>query len=596
MKRKTLAVLLSVLLVVSAVLVLTACNKEYTITFRNSNNAKMDELQTVKGKVEYTKKNLTADDRVFDGWYDSLTNNADGTQTYGKKVDLATTTFDKDTTLYAKWTLIGESVGYCLPGVINGVTDWDLVTVVETAARKLTHQEGTNVYTMTDLTLKQGDSFKVVSAVPAKTGEWAGQVKIEAGYSQATVKIAEGATLPDDVDGTDTEVLISAGDMNNISILRDMKVDIRFEYSDISEDCVVTVTIKEASGAPKAPISELGFIIVGSISSWNGPFAADGQYKDFIMTPDAAKVIYKATVSFNPGAFKIKVNESDWNRDNYGFAQLMGVTVDDTVILPDGVTKDDIFTDDGGNITTKYKMTAEIELDTENGIITINVTALEELTETHQMYIIGTIGGGNFDQVYGEKAVKLTKGENSTVWSGKITITEDDYGPDWTIAQGGLDAKCAAIKVKNNVDKLDYGIGENGKGNIFLLAGDYYVTYDEKDNSVKFEACAYYIVGTFVDAEDKNVNFTVKDGLTPKLTVSQDGLTATATLTVTDVSEKEGYTWLGEDGVFAVQAVYGTSLGVAQWFGGGNTKIAAAGTYTITLTIESGALSIVAAE
>ena len=81
MKRKTLAVLLSVLLVVSAVLVLTACNKEYTITFRNSNNAKMDELQTVKGKVEYTKKNLTADDRVFDGWYDSLTNNADGTQT-----------------------------------------------------------------------------------------------------------------------------------------------------------------------------------------------------------------------------------------------------------------------------------------------------------------------------------------------------------------------------------------------------------------------------------------------------------------------------------------------------------------------------------
>ncbi len=147
--------------------------------------------------------------------------------------------------MYAKWTLIGESVGYCLPGVINGVTDWDLVTVVETAARKLTHQEGTNVYTMTDLTLKQGDSFKVVSAVPAKTGEWAGQVKIEAGYSQATVKIAEGATLPDDVDGTDTEVLISAGDMNNISILRDMKVDIRFEYSDISDDCVVTVTIKK---------------------------------------------------------------------------------------------------------------------------------------------------------------------------------------------------------------------------------------------------------------------------------------------------------------------------------------------------------------
>ena len=155
------------------------------------------------------------------------------------------------------------------------------------------------------------------------------------------------------------------------------------------------------------------------------------------MTPDAAKVIYKATVSFNPGAFKIKVNESDWNRDNYGFAQLMGVTVDDTVILPDGVTKDDIFTDDGGNITTKYKMTAEIELDTENGIITINVTALEELTETHQMYIVGTIGGGNFDQVYGETAVKLTKGENSTVWSVKLLLPKTITVPIGQSLQAG---------------------------------------------------------------------------------------------------------------------------------------------------------------
>ena len=52
MKRKTLAILLSVLLVVSAVLVLAACSKEYTITFRDA-GIKKDEQTTVKGKVEY---------------------------------------------------------------------------------------------------------------------------------------------------------------------------------------------------------------------------------------------------------------------------------------------------------------------------------------------------------------------------------------------------------------------------------------------------------------------------------------------------------------------------------------------------------------
>lgn len=594
MKRKTLAILLAILLVVSAVTILVACSKEYTITFRNYNSAPMDKLTTVKGKVTYTKNNLTMDDRVFAGWYDAATG--------GNQINLETTVFKKDTTLYAHWTLIGESVGYCIPGVINGESNWDLITVVTDTDRKLAHQDGTNVYTMTDLVLKQGDSFKVVSAVPAATGEWAGNVKIEAGYSQMDVEIAQDATLPDDVDGSDTEVLIGAGDMNNISIKRNMTIDLRFEYGETSEDCVVKITIKEASGAALAPIEEVGYIIAGSVSSWNGPFAADGKYADYILTPDAEKVVYTGTNVriASGGMFKIKVNESIWDRGQAGFDQITSVTKSETAVLPEGVELDKIFVRESttsDNIKMDVpKCTAIINIayDTETNNITIEVVELEEQTVTHDMYLIGTFGGGSFDQAY-ETAIKLTKGEDSTVWAAKITITEEDYGPDWTTAQGGFGTVCAAIKVKNNINNADYGIGADGKGNVFLLAGDYYITYDETDNSVKYEPCAYYLVGTFVDGEDNNVSFTVQDGITPKMIVSEDGLTATATVTVTDVSDRNGYTWLGTD-AFAVQAVYGTSLGVAQWLGSGNTKIAAAGTYTVTLTIATGALEIVAAE
>lgn len=409
MKRKTLAILLSVLLVVSAVLVLTACQtKEYTVTFRNYNNSKLGEpVKTEKGKATFTRNDLlTADDRVFEGWYDSLNIGADGTMTYGTKVDLATATFTKDTTLYAKWTLIGESVGYCIPGVINGVTDWNLVTVVENAARKLTHQEGTNVYTMTNLTLKQGDSFKVVSAVPAETGNWAGNVKIEAGYSQLTVNVATDATLPEDYSG-DTEDLISNGDMNNIAILYDMVIDLRFEYAATSEDCVVTITVKEASGEALADISELGYMLAGDFSSWNGPFTADGQYKDYILTPDAEKVVYTLNnVSIPGGGFKIKVNETQWGRDDYGYAQLMNVTEGDELVLPEGVTINNVFKDSGGNIATDYILTANITLDTENRIISIEVLSLE-LDDLSGYIVTGPFTGDP--------------------WMGSISATDETY-------------------------------------------------------------------------------------------------------------------------------------------------------------------------
>lgn len=373
MKRKTLAILLAIALVVSAVTILAACSKEYKITFRNYNSAPMDKLTTVKGKVTYTKDNLTMDDRVFAGWYDAATG--------GNKVDLETTVFKKDTTLYAHWTLIGESVGYCIPGVINGKTNWDLTTVVTDTARKLAHQDGTNVYTMTDLVLKQGDSFKVVSAVPAATGDWAGNVKIEAGYSQMDVEIAQDATLPDDVDGSDTEVLIGAGDTNNIAILRNMKIDLRFEYGETSEDCVIKITIKEASGAALAPVEEVGYMIAGTFSTWNGPISSDDEtLAKFIMTPNADKTQYTVTGMEvkRRQAFTVKVNEGIWDRGAYRYS-VMDLTVADAVIIPDGKTQEDLFSASipDGNIVANYDVTVNVTFDAETKRVAVEVTAAD---------------------------------------------------------------------------------------------------------------------------------------------------------------------------------------------------------------------------
>ena len=222
------------------------------------------------------------------------------------------------------------------------------------------------------------------------------------------------------------------------------------------------------------------------------------------------------------------------------------------------------------------------------------VEKIEPMTVTHDMCIIGTHNEWSTDFA-ADSAYRLVESTDKKTWTGSFVVTEEMYA-DWTEgdADNTLGVKCAAIKLFNTVNG-DY-IGIEGK-NVFLTAGTYSIKYTVDGNKFEIAKCEYYLVGTFVDGEGNAVNFAVKNGVTPSLTV--EGNVATGTLVATDVTAMGDYTWIadqGKPGVFAIKVVYGSELGVANWYGdeanGGDNWYVAAGTYTVSFDIEAKTVTI----
>lgn len=220
------------------------------------------------------------------------------------------------------------------------------------------------------------------------------------------------------------------------------------------------------------------------------------------------------------------------------------------------------------------------------------VEALEPLKETHKMYLVGTLNAEDPStwQDPAENKMYLKKNEDGT-FSIFVTVTEANY-PTW----GGEKKDSAFVKVKNEIDGIDYGIGEKGKDNIALTEGTWCITYNPEGNVVKYAKCEYYVVGTFLDGTNQ-VNFAVKDGVTPKMTTADDGATYTATVTATDVTNS--YTWIKNEnkpGVFAIKVVFGCELGIKDWFADNDNKgdnfYLAAGEHTVTLTVNGGKVTV----
>ena len=222
------------------------------------------------------------------------------------------------------------------------------------------------------------------------------------------------------------------------------------------------------------------------------------------------------------------------------------------------------------------------------------VEKIEPMTVTHDMCIIGTHNEWSEDFAE-DSAYRLVESTDKATWTGSFVVTEEMYA-DWTKddAANPLGVKCAAIKLFNTVNG-DY-VGIDGK-NVFLTAGTYSIKYTVDGNKFEIAKCDYYLVGTFVDGEGKAVNFAVKNGVTPSLTVA-DGV-ATGTLVATDVTAMGDYTWIADQdkpGVFAIKVVYGSELGVANWYddeaNGGDNWYVAAGTYTVSFDIEAKTVTI----
>ena len=221
------------------------------------------------------------------------------------------------------------------------------------------------------------------------------------------------------------------------------------------------------------------------------------------------------------------------------------------------------------------------------------VEKVEPLTKTHDMYLVGTFN--EWKTTVEEGLIALAESEDKKSWTGTITITEAMLA-DWTTTDpdNTTGVKCAALKVFNLVNG-DW-IGYEGK-NLFLPLGTYSIKYDVETNSFEYAECAYYVVGTFVDGEGNAVNFSIKEGVTPSLVVAEG--VATGTFTAIDVTENSSYTWIasqGKPGVFAVKVVYGSELGIATWYSdaanNGDNWYVAAGTYSISLNIADGSVTI----
>lgn len=241
--------------------------------------------------------------------------------------------------------------------------------------------------------------------------------------------------------------------------------------------------------------------------------------------------------------------------------------------------------------------------DSENVLEWECVEKLEPLESQYDMYIVGTVTGDheNWHDDY-DDAVKMTRDpDHQELWRTYIDVTSDMF-PSWSAAENPEGLSSASIKIKNNVTGLDCGVqgesGTKGNANVFLTAGTWCITYEEGSDIVCYEKCNYYIVGTIRFGAD-NYNFVVGDGrVTPQMTTDNGGLTYTATISVPDMREVEGYTWLknektseDEPALFALKVAFGSSIGISKFYGVGETGtenlyLGVAGTYEITLDVE----------
>lgn len=211
------------------------------------------------------------------------------------------------------------------------------------------------------------------------------------------------------------------------------------------------------------------------------------------------------------------------------------------------------------------------------------VEKIEPMTETHSMHFVGEFNSWNADDDNADYHLKAS--DDKSTWTGYLTVTAEDLAADGNVE----------FKVVNQIA----GSWHSPDGNNIAIteAGVYAVRFTVDGSKVEIAKCDYYLVGTFVDAEGNAVNFAVKEGVTPSLTV-ENGI-ATGTLVATDVTAMGDYTWIadqGKPGVFAFKVVVGSELGIPTWYGdaanGGDNWYVAAGSYTVAFDIAAGTVTI----
>ena len=210
------------------------------------------------------------------------------------------------------------------------------------------------------------------------------------------------------------------------------------------------------------------------------------------------------------------------------------------------------------------------------------VKKIEPMAITHEMYLIGSFN----EWAKSDSNFKMTESSDKKSWTASLKVTEEMY-----VQYEGMETPACALKVYNGIDGAY--LSSDGDNNMLLTAGTYIINYTVEGNAITVEKvtdATYYVVGTFVDKEGNLVNFAVKEGVTPAMTVV-DGI-ASIDFVPTDVSNIADYNWMQNDvagSIMAVKVVYGSEAGIGNdgWFGT-NIHFTEMGTYHIELNIATG--------
>ena len=217
------------------------------------------------------------------------------------------------------------------------------------------------------------------------------------------------------------------------------------------------------------------------------------------------------------------------------------------------------------------------------------VEKLDAQEVTNDMYLIGSFN----EWKTSDENFKMTESSDKKTWTASLKVTPEMY-----VQYEDMEAPAAAFKVYNGINGAY--LSPDGK-NICLTEGTYIITYTVEGDKVEIQQvsdAAYYVVGTFVDAEGKLVNFAVKEGVTPTLTVV-DGI-ASIDFNPTDVSGLADYNWMQGDvpgAIMSVKVVYGSEAGIDNWYGigeggGANIYITENRVHHIELNIETGVVTV----
>ena len=379
MKKKLLAIFVAIVMVVSAVAVLAACDKnnEYTVTFSNINGQTYFTLQTKDGKlskedVDAKTATISNGDMTFMGWYASTDyDQATDSITYNDPIDYDTVYDNDDAEYYAYWFGgSGSANGYTVVGVIGDEPEcWD--EVPENHDSWILQQDSTKkwLYSVT-LDLKAGNNFKVKEIAPGWNPEF--------GYSMiAEVTIADGAnvTLPDGTTAADLFGTVGLGNIGISDLVETMNLTIIYDHSIGKLKLVIN------SATLLAEIPEFDWMIVGTLAE--GEWVLETENPKLMFTKTEEKYVQTLEYTFRAGdMWKIKKNSGAWDGD-FGGGAIKSITPDTGVTLPE----EKMFTGDG-DIETTFACTVVITLNQIKGTIDIVVKSYTAGTWEENGYVL----------------------------------------------------------------------------------------------------------------------------------------------------------------------------------------------------------------